>query len=132
MGDSLPASVWAHRGLYAALALALLFLRLLPLGSIAGAWPGPDLLVCLTFAWVLRRPDYTPVLLIAAVLLLEDLRTAQARLRQEKLAAIKQAGFCRSEPLLAKGFSAEKPAASDAAQSAFVRRGGLPQEQLRA
>jgi rod shape-determining protein MreD len=73
MGESRPASVWAHCGLYAGLALVLLFLRLLPLGSIAGTWPGPDLLICLTFAWVLRRPDCTPVLLIAAVLLLEDL-----------------------------------------------------------
>lgn len=73
MGESVPASVWANRGLYAGLALVLLFLRLLPLGSIAGTWPGPDLLICLTFAWVLRRPDCTPVLLIAAVLLLEDL-----------------------------------------------------------
>jgi rod shape-determining protein MreD len=68
MAESLPASVWAYRGLYAALAFALLFLRMLPLGSVAGAWPGPDLLVCLTFAWVLRRPDYAPVLLVAAVM----------------------------------------------------------------
>jgi len=73
MVDTLPASVWAHRGLFAGLALLLLFLRLLPLGSVAGAWPGPDLLLCLTFAWVLRRPDYTPLLLIAAVMLLEDM-----------------------------------------------------------
>jgi rod shape-determining protein MreD len=73
MAEPRPAPVWAHRALFAGLAFALLFLRLLPLGSVAGAWPGPDLLVCLTFAWVLRRPDYTPVLLIAAVLLLEDL-----------------------------------------------------------
>jgi rod shape-determining protein MreD len=73
MAEPRPAPVWAHRVLFAGLAFALLFLRLLPLGSVAGTWPGPDLLVCLTFAWVLRRPDYTPVLLIAAVLLLEDL-----------------------------------------------------------
>ncbi|WP_428545501.1 rod shape-determining protein MreD [Profundibacter sp.] len=33
----------------------------------------PDLLVCMCFAWVLRRPDYTPVLLIAAVMLLADM-----------------------------------------------------------
>lgn len=73
MAETIGASVWAHRGLYAGLALLLLVLRLLPLGSVAGSWPGPDLLVCLTFAWVLRRPDYTPVGLIAAVMLLEDL-----------------------------------------------------------
>ena len=54
-------------------ALALLFLRLLPLGSTAGDLPGPDILLCLIFAWTMRRPDYLPVLLIAAVVLLEDL-----------------------------------------------------------
>jgi rod shape-determining protein MreD len=35
--------------------------------------PGPDLLLCITFAWTMRRPDYLPVLLIAAVVLLEDM-----------------------------------------------------------
>jgi rod shape-determining protein MreD len=55
------------------LALVLLFLRLLPLGSVAGGWPGPDILLCLIFAWAVRRPDYLPVLLIALVLLAEDL-----------------------------------------------------------
>ena len=52
----------------------LLFLRLLPLGSdAAGGWPGPDILLCLIFAWVMRRPDYMPALLIAGVVLVEDL-----------------------------------------------------------
>jgi rod shape-determining protein MreD len=35
--------------------------------------PGPDLLLCIVFAWTMRRPDYLPVLLIAAVVLLEDM-----------------------------------------------------------
>jgi len=35
--------------------------------------PGPDLLLCLTLAWVMRRPDYLPVWLIAGVVLVEDL-----------------------------------------------------------
>jgi rod shape-determining protein MreD len=73
MAEGVPSTVWAYRALFAVLALALLFLRLLPLGSAAGAWPGPDLLMCLTFAWVLRRPDYVPFVLIALVVLLEDL-----------------------------------------------------------
>jgi rod shape-determining protein MreD len=73
MADGVPSSVWAYRGLYALLAGLLLFVRMLPLGSVAGGWPGPDLLMGLTFAWVLRRPDYVPALLIAAVVLLEDL-----------------------------------------------------------
>jgi rod shape-determining protein MreD len=34
--------------------------------------PGPDLLVALAFAWVLRRPDYVPVLIVAAVMLAAD------------------------------------------------------------
>jgi rod shape-determining protein MreD len=73
MAEGVPSTVWAFRGLYAVLAAALLFIRLLPLGSEAGSWPGPDVLMCLTFAWVLRRPDYVPALVIAMVVLLEDL-----------------------------------------------------------
>lgn len=72
MVDPLRTSLWLYRGLFVALALVLLFLKLLPLGSLAGTLPGPDLLLCLIFAWVLRRPDYLPVLLVAAVMLVED------------------------------------------------------------
>lgn len=72
MVDPLRATVWAYRGAFLGLALVLLFLRLLPLGSVAGDWPGPDILLCLIFAWVVRRPDYLPVLLITLVVLLED------------------------------------------------------------
>jgi rod shape-determining protein MreD len=72
MAESVPTTVWAFRGLYALLAAVLLFVRLLPLGSVAGGWPGPDLLMCVTFVWVLRRPDYVPALLIAVIVLIED------------------------------------------------------------
>lgn len=65
-------SVWLRRALFVALAAGLLFLRLLPLGRESGSWPGPDLLLCLIFAWTMRRPDYLPVWLVAAVVLLED------------------------------------------------------------
>lgn len=73
MVDGATRSVWLHRLLFAALALFLLFARLLPLGIDAGRLPGPDLLLCLIFAWTMRRPDYLPALLIAAVVLLEDM-----------------------------------------------------------
>ncbi|MFT4149175.1 MAG: rod shape-determining protein MreD [Paracoccaceae bacterium] len=69
---SLRNSVWLRRALFVALAALVLFFRLLPLGSEAGAWPGPDLLLCLIFAWTMRRPDYLPVLLVAGVVLAED------------------------------------------------------------
>ncbi len=89
MIDGATREVWAHRILFVVLALVFLFFRLLPLGEIIApcgpedtgcrlmAWfshvPGPDLLLCIIFAWTMRRPDYLPVLLIAAVVLLEDL-----------------------------------------------------------
>lgn len=73
MIDPARASLWVHRAGFVLVALALLFLKLLPLGSEAGDWPGPDILLCLIFVWVVRRPDYLPVWLILLVVLLEDL-----------------------------------------------------------
>ncbi|WP_320177270.1 rod shape-determining protein MreD [Roseovarius pacificus] len=64
---------WSMRILYLVLCLALVFLHLLPLDTLPRGWAGPDLMLALTFAWVLRRPDYVPPLLIAGVFLLADL-----------------------------------------------------------
>ncbi|MCU0829260.1 MAG: rod shape-determining protein MreD [Tabrizicola sp.] len=64
---------WIFRGLFLVIALFLLFIRLLPLGSAPGALPGPDLLLCLILAWVVRRPDFLPMPLILVVILIEDL-----------------------------------------------------------
>ena len=64
---------WIYRALFLGLALLILFVRLLPLGGEAGALPGPDLLLCLIMAWIIRRPDYLPMPLILIVLLTEDL-----------------------------------------------------------
>lgn len=73
MVDVWRSAHWIYRALFLALALALLFLRLLPLGHSAGALPGPDLLFCLIMAWVVRRPDFLPLSMIVLVLLIEDL-----------------------------------------------------------
>lgn len=73
MDEPLLRQPWAYSLIYVGFALALLFVRMLPLGSDAGQLPGPDLLLCVTLSWVLRRPDYLPVGLIAMVVLLEDL-----------------------------------------------------------
>ena len=73
MGEGWISSLWLHRLLFVAVAFALIFLRLLPLNDPAGRLPGPDLVLCLIFAWTVRRPDYLPVLMIAAVVLLEDM-----------------------------------------------------------
>ncbi|MDP3958553.1 MAG: rod shape-determining protein MreD [Pseudorhodobacter sp.] len=72
MVDLLHSTIWRHRAIFVALALVLFFLRLLPLGAEPGRWPGPDLMLCLILAWVQRRPDYLPTLLIALVVLTED------------------------------------------------------------
>ena len=90
MIDGATREVWLHRVVFVALALLFLFIRLLPLGAGEDAacaadagfcnlkvWlthmPGPDLLLCIIFAWTMRRPDYLPALLIAAVILTEDI-----------------------------------------------------------
>ncbi|WP_234999457.1 rod shape-determining protein MreD [Roseovarius albus] len=36
-------------------------------------WAGPDLMLAFTLAWVRRRPDYIPAILVAFVFLLADL-----------------------------------------------------------
>ena len=63
------------RAVYAGLMLLILVLRLLPIHPGRPVWPGPDLMLALSFAWVLRRPDQVPVLLIAAAFLVEGVLT---------------------------------------------------------
>ena len=73
MIDEATRSSWLHRLLFVGIALLLLFMRLLPLGSTAGQLPGPDILLCIVFAWTMRRPDYLPAILITVVVLLDDM-----------------------------------------------------------
>ena len=49
-------SLWLHRLLFLAVAAVLIFFKLLPLNDMAGQLPGPDLLLCLIFAWTVRPP----------------------------------------------------------------------------
>jgi len=71
--DRSSSQLWIKRSLYFLLAFLILFLHLLPLDTQPDRWPFPDILIALTFAWVLRRPEYVPVLSIAAVMLMADL-----------------------------------------------------------
>lgn len=73
MADTPLARRWIGRLTYLLIALALIFLRLLPLDTLPRQWAPPDLLLGVTLAWVTRRPDLMPILLIAAVFLLTDL-----------------------------------------------------------
>ncbi|MGA0541816.1 rod shape-determining protein MreD [Neotabrizicola sp. VNH66] len=73
MAEFWRADPWGYRLAFVGLAVLMLFLKLLPLGNTAGAFPGPDILLCFMLAWMMRRPDFLPVWLIVAVTLTEDL-----------------------------------------------------------
>lgn len=73
MAERNQARLWSMRALFGAICLAVIFWRLLPLDMVPRGWAGPDLIVALAFAWVLRRPEFAPPLLIAALMLLADL-----------------------------------------------------------
>jgi rod shape-determining protein MreD len=73
MWQAFRSSPWFYRTIYVGVAGVLLFWRLLPTGGMADTWPGPDLLLCLTLVWVIRRPDHLPAGFLAVVFLAEDL-----------------------------------------------------------
>ncbi|WP_299946884.1 rod shape-determining protein MreD [uncultured Ruegeria sp.] len=71
--DRSTSYLWAKRGLYVALSVLVMFLHLLPLDTKPDRLPFPDILVALTYAWVLRRPEYVPILMIAIIMFTADL-----------------------------------------------------------
>lgn len=73
MAELAPTRLVAMRALYVGLALGVIFFHLLPLTTHPVRWAPPDLLVVLTLAWVVRRPEHVTALPIAAVMLLADL-----------------------------------------------------------
>lgn len=88
MADRRPARKALYVALFLGLAALATFLRLLPMqdyGAVATDpgltlfgipprdWPAPDFLLCLTLAWLVRRPDLLPAPVIAGYFLFEDL-----------------------------------------------------------
>jgi len=73
MAESLTANRWIYATAYFGVCAVIILARLLPIDLVPGRFPGPDLLICITFAWVLRRPHYVPTLLIAFIFLLTDM-----------------------------------------------------------
>ncbi|SDX11680.1 rod shape-determining protein MreD [Ruegeria halocynthiae] len=71
--DRSASYLWVKRSLYVALSVFVLFLHLLPLDAKPDRLPFPDVLIALTYAWVLRRPEYVPILMIAIVMFTADL-----------------------------------------------------------
>jgi len=73
MAKTTPAAIWLMRAAYVGVALVIMFFHLLPLDTLPRRWSPPDLLLATSLAWSVRRPDFVPPLLIAAVMLLADL-----------------------------------------------------------
>jgi len=73
MVDPITSRRWFYRLLFLLISAMVVFFELLPLDLTAGRWPGPDVVVAFTFAWVLRRPDFIPVALVAVVSLTMDM-----------------------------------------------------------
>ncbi len=73
MARTSTAGVWTMRAAFVAVALLILFFRLLPLDTLPRRWSPPDLLLATVLAWSVRRADFVPPLLIASVMLLADL-----------------------------------------------------------
>jgi len=64
--------VWGYRALFLVLCLVVITFKLLPLGLNDAGLPGPDLLLALTLAWLLRQPAVVPILSIVVIFLLAD------------------------------------------------------------
>ena len=73
MAENPARTRWQYRALFVCIAASIVFVQLLPLHPGPGRMPGPDVLLLVAIAWVLRRPDVVPVPLIAAVFLMADI-----------------------------------------------------------
>lgn len=73
MAEQHSSRVWLMRVLYVGLVIALIFMHLLPLESAPSRIAPPDVIIALTFAWAMRRPEYVPALSVGLVALLADL-----------------------------------------------------------
>lgn len=73
MADRVALRVWGFRAGLLGLALLVVFVSLLPMQTQPSAWAPPDLVLAVCLAWLLRRPEYVPALLVGAVFLMMDL-----------------------------------------------------------
>ncbi|MDO5658839.1 MAG: rod shape-determining protein MreD [Paracoccus sp. (in: a-proteobacteria)] len=73
MTPGLPRARLAGMVVFVLVSLALIAARLIPVSPGEIPRPGPELMLCLTFAWVLRRPDQLPAPVIVALFVIEDL-----------------------------------------------------------
>jgi rod shape-determining protein MreD len=72
MADPVATRRLTYRALLLGLLAVVMIAKLMPLHPGPGTFPAPDLLLLITIAWVLRRQDYVPVVVVALVFLLAD------------------------------------------------------------
>ncbi|MGH1331032.1 MAG: rod shape-determining protein MreD [Paracoccaceae bacterium] len=73
MVDPITSRRWIYRGLLLVISAVVIFFHLLPIRVGQAYWPGPDLVLGFAFAWVMRRPEFVPVLLVGGLVLLTDI-----------------------------------------------------------
>lgn len=73
MAERVDGRIWVLRGLFVLLAFALMAVALVPLDMRPSTWAGPDLLLAVALAWVVRQPSALPIGVVAIVFLIADL-----------------------------------------------------------
>jgi len=68
MAETTIGKKWFYRLLFVLISTVILFFHLIPLQTTPGSWAMPNLIICFCYAWVLRRDDYLPIVLIALIL----------------------------------------------------------------
>ena len=64
--------IWIYRIIFTVFAIFLILANLIPLQTTPQSWPWPNILLLLIFCWSLREPNFVPVPLVIAILLLQD------------------------------------------------------------
>ncbi|WP_069299692.1 hypothetical protein [Neptunicoccus sediminis] len=75
MDDVSLVQLWARRSLYIGTGFAIILWSIVPFDLSAGALPGPDILYCITMAYVVRKPEWAPVWAVFLVFFFRDILT---------------------------------------------------------
>lgn len=73
MVNSADSITWLQRGVFFALAWAIMIAAMVPLDQRPPQWAAPDVLLACALVWVARRPDFVPLPIIAVVFFAADL-----------------------------------------------------------
>lgn len=73
MNENTDAIIWFSRALFLSLGLFATLAAMLPLGLVADSPAMPDLLIAMTFAWTIRRPESVPFLMVVGMGLFADI-----------------------------------------------------------